>query len=359
MITITFREGINVDKLRTAWVVTVVAAGLMASSAAWASLAFQTRGEMLKVWGKAEAGDVEALKAKLTPAIKTLVLGSISDGNWETGRDLGEVVEKAKVMTVVHGACAGWVCSMMFLSGEQRVFSAEGRAEVHYLGIPFIEGKTNYTWNGISENLIPEWLGAHTGLKSSDLQVYHASLFRASSGLVVDYLEFFPPTANVAKGTVLHCSGEILAEKKKEHTLKDCMPVEGATAINRSIVTSTQTYANAALKIKADIQTPASTAFARISEPIPESVAVNDDCKSAFHRFQTYDSPRAFVISDDKYCAWSNAQTFTPYASAMASCKRISKTGNCQFYAVDNQVVFATFEPAVVMSATGAGKPQE
>lgn len=321
----------------------LAAACLISAGAAQAELLYTTNGDVLLVWGKPETDDIQKFKKKLTPSIKTIVLTGVTNGTWELGRDLGAVIEDAKITTVIHGFCGGYACPMMFLSGKVRMFSGAGRPEVHRIEIPFMNSaRTNWTYNGISATAITEWWRKHTDLSDGDMREYHESVFVPSNYSLLDYLDFFPATAKFSKGNVLHCSGEKFA-KLKFKSLADCMPVNDATALNKGIVTTDALFVHPSLVIKTDIVPPPPSKFAALEDKPAASVKLTDECAEIYERFFTLDSPRAFVVSDTGGCQARGAQVFQPYSMAMAACKKASTNGVCRFYAVDNEVVFVPF----------------
>lgn len=333
--------------------------GLMGLGTASAALQFSTTEDVLRVWGKVDAGDVDLLKARLTPEIKTVVLTGVTGGDWTKGHDLGGLIESAGVTTVVHGLCGGWACPMMFLSGKQRMFNGVGRPEVHHLEFPFMDGnRAGYTYDGVSEAIISQWWHQHTKVSNSDLQIHHMSMF-SSSGLVLDYLHFFPAQAHFSRGNVLHCSGELIKEKKKDHILADCLPVSDASALSKGIVTTDEPFTHSGLTIKPDVPALPASSYAKLEDAPDAKVGLSEECKGAYVRFLRYDSPRAFVVTNSGGCYAANAQAFQPHSQAMNSCSKAVGAKNCRFYAEDGDVVFVPFDQPLPTAAPApvASKP--
>jgi hypothetical protein len=318
---------------------------LLGSMTTWADLQYSFNGDVLRVWGTAEVGDVDGFKDKLTPAIKTVVVGNINGGDWVVGRDLGALVAKAGVTTVVHGNCYGWVCPMIFLSGKSRMFSGAGRAAVHQLELPIIPLLGNYTCWGINCSTVMEWFRQRTRLSDADMAIYHKSLFVATNDSNPDYLHFFPDGAGFSHGDALHCAGETIAEKKGDFLLADCVPMKDATALNKGIVTTDERFVHPGLTIKADIAVPPPSGYARIEDLPDASLGLVGECNAVYRRFLRADAPKAFVLSRTGSCNATDAQAFRPYAQALDNCVRSKGVKNCRFYAVDDNVVFVPFDP--------------
>jgi hypothetical protein len=323
----------------------LLAAMLVAPAMSMAALQFSTTGDVIQVRGTYQAGDVAVLKDKLTPEIKTVILSNATGGNWENGHDLAEVIEKANVTTVIHGICSGYVCSMMFLAGKQRMFSGDGRPATHHIQIPIINNLPSYTCDGVPCTAIPAWLRQHSKLSNSDLEVYHKSVFVSTTNRGSDLLEFFPSQANVSVGNALHCAREVMEEKQKDFSIADCKPIPGATALNKGIVTTDELFKHPTLSIREDRISPPPTDYAKLETPPDSKVTSSDECRRIYAKFLRNDSPRAFVVSSTGACYSRVAQNFHPHADAMNDCKKSNK--KCRFYAVDTAIVFVPFDQAL------------
>lgn len=332
--------------------VSALLAGLLAYSPAHA-LQYSTRDGVMRVSGKYEGGDLEALRTHLAPDVKVVVLGDIQGGNWDQGRELADVIGHAGVTTVVHGTCSGWACSMMFLAGSQRMFSGAGRPESQRLEIPFIAYLPNYDCGGYHCTDIPDWLTRHTRLTNADLRIYHKSLITATSVTPPDFLEFLPAQARTSGSNVRHCARETIDAKKAEFALNDCFPVPEASALNRGIVTTDERFTHRSIRVKDDTDVPPASDYARIDDPIDTGLAMNVECRALRVHFLHSDSPRAIVVSRSGGCYIRTAQNLRPYAEAMAACK--ANRADCRFYAVDDAVVFVPFDKPVVGSAEQSG----
>ena len=319
---------------------------VLAAPTTSAALQYSTQDGVMRVWGKVEEGDVEALKVHLTPAVQTVVLGGVTGGSWESGRDLGNIIDKAGVATVVHGSCAGWGCSMMFLSGKTRMFSAAGRPESQMLEIPVIPNLSNYTCGGVPCSEMNAWVRQHTKLHGADMEILHKSHFAATTNTGADELVFFPAQAKFSAGNVLHCAREVMEEKKQTFTLADCAPVMDATSLDRGIVTTDDAFSHPSLTVRKELAVPPATQYAALTATLDIHAALNDDCSSVQARFLRFDSPRALVVSDRGACFARSAQSPRPYADAMQACK--ASKAKCRFYAVDDSVVFVPFDKPLV-----------
>ncbi|MDP5238135.1 hypothetical protein Q9Q94_01255 [Uliginosibacterium sp. 31-16] len=315
-----------------------------------AALSYMTSGDMLKVWGKAEIGDVEKFSAKLTTDIKTVVLQSPDGPNWSLARDLGKQIEERKLTTVAHGACNTFTCAMMFLSGSQRMFSGAGRGEIHYVMLSFWEANTGsnhgVTPDGSTMDDVLTWWSSHTRLSGSDLRVYHESMFYSRGGeFRYDNKVFFPIDAKVSPATALHCSGEKEGKLGRGLYFSECMPVKDASALSKGIVTTNERFSHPELTAPADIQAPGPSNFAKLETPL--TLPLNDKCKENYALFLALDAPRAFVVGSGGACTMRNAQSLRPNHFAMDACKKAEGAGECRFYAVDDQVVFTPFGQAL------------
>lgn len=322
---------------------------MLGASVSFAALQYSTQDDVLMITGKAEASDKGPLEAKLD-AVSIVVLSNISDGDWELGRDLGRVLERRGVTTVVHGVCSGWVCSMMFLSGKQRMFSGVGRAEGHRLQVPFVEERANWQWNGILVGRISEWLRERTKLSYMDLQNYHKSFTSRPDKLEIDWLIFFRPDAQFSRGNVLLWPYELVVdakEKGRRFLLVDALPKDDATALGKGIITTEETFSHPLLKVPADAKTmPSATTYAKLEDSIGEKLSSEDKCKEYYEDFLRMDSPRAFVISRAGKCWYADSTSFQPYSQPMNSCRKANSSSDCRYYAVDNAVVFVPFKEA-------------
>lgn len=305
---------------------------------AHSALTLWTQGDLMIISGKAEAGDVTQLQAKLTPAIRFVVLHSPNGGTWTLAENLAAVVEKARVTTVVHGPCIRFVCPMLFLAGEQRMFSGNGRPESHYVAlqfdrIGFVTGDDHTPYR-----MVHEWWLRHTHLRNADLETVSPLFFNKVSNHS-DQLIFFPDAAEFSRGNVLHCADE-MREANEPQYFSDCLPVEDASAHQRGIVTTVDTFSRPRiLSVRPDVAPPSPSGIAALEDiPVAE---ISDECKRKYKIFLKQDSPRAFVVAEDGGCNWANAQTFRPHAFAMGLCLKHSK--DCRYYTVDNSVVFTPF----------------
>lgn len=328
---------------------TLAAASLIWMGSAQAALSYMTVGDILKVSGKAEVGDVEKLATKLTPAIKTVVLQWPDGWNWTLARDLAKEIEKRKLTTVAHGSCNSYTCAMMFLSGEQRMFSAAGRPEIHYVSLSFWEANTGSNHAITSDNStmddILTWWSGHTKLSGSDLRVYHASIFYTRGNTYYnDRKVFFPSEIKTPNRNVLHCAGEVQEKTGMYVWFPDCMPVKDATALSKGIVTTNERFAHASLEFKPDMATPAATGFAKL-EDMP-ALKLSDACQTAYKDYLKHPNPRAFAVSENGNCYWASPQLTAPYSIALNSCNK-ANNNTCRLYAADDQVVFTPFDQAL------------
>lgn len=332
--------------------VSLLTLGLLAGGNAHAALTFWVKGDLMIIYGKAEAGDPAKLKEKLTPAVKNIVLRSPSGTDWSLARDLAEVVSDAHVTTVVHGYCGDFVCPMIFLSGDKRMFSGVDRPELHYLSL-----WTDYDYFSpgndpqITYRRINEWWRAHTKIPSSELQIVKESWLSVTNerNHFSDSINFFPVSAKFSRGNTLRCFGSKRVQGKSQYLI-DCTPKPEAAALTMGIVTTNDLFTHPDLREPVDVIPPVPTNVAKISDaPI---AALGENCRDLYKDYLRQDSPKAFVVSQNQGCRSSNAQWFRPYKSALEQCQKNNGGAECRFYAIDNDVVFTPFDQALPATPT-------
>jgi len=321
-----------------------LALGLLIAGNAYAALNFWVKGDLMIIYGKAEAGDPAKLKEKLTPAVRSIVLRGPSGTDWSLAKDLADIVSDAHVTTVVHGYCGEFVCPMIFLSGDKRMFSGVDRPELHYLSI-----WTDYDYfspnndSQITYKRINEWWHAHTKIPTNDLQVVKESWLSVTNerNHFSDNINFFSSSAKFSKGYTLRCLGSKRVQGKPQYLI-DCVPKPENSALLMGIVTTNDLFTHPDLRESADLTPPALTNVAKISDtPI---AALGENCRDLYKDYLRQDSPKAFVVSQNQGCRSSNAQWFRPYKSALEQCQKNNGGAECHFYAIDNDVVFTPFD---------------
>ncbi|MEC5385863.1 hypothetical protein VVD49_09015 [Uliginosibacterium sp. H3] len=297
---------------------------------------------VLKLSGKADASDLTKLKESLSPDITTVIVAEPTGAAWALSRDLAEIVENAKVTTVLQGWCEGFVCPAMFLAGKERMFSGIARPETMYVSLPISTGNFPPTgedarrpWSDLTD-----WWREHTKLGRTELWPRHAPALRSSIVARVEHLKFFHPSAKTSKGSAIECWGE-------KQDFLNCVPMsDNRDALDAGIITTLDRYVPADKKeITQDIAPPPPSTFAKLEDSPLKVEKLNEKCEATYEEFLRHDSPRAFVVSASGGCYFSSAIVFTPYSSAMGKCQKATKN-DCQFYAVDDKVVFAGFKPA-------------
>ncbi|GAB2890727.1 hypothetical protein GCM10027046_19300 [Uliginosibacterium flavum] len=333
---------------RTIFLALLATIGIFTTGAAQADLSFFKRGGVMKISGKAVAADVTKLKEQLTPDIKTIVLYAPSNGSWTDIREMTDLIEKAEVTTVAHGTCSTLICSALFLSGKQRLFSGALRPEANSVRVAIGEGhfpQENES-KGTKWNEVMDWYRGHSNLGYSNTKYLHKDFIRAPGVLPVEAKVFFPVSAKTSKGNTIHCWGN------KQNLHEDCEAVSDLDALKAGIVTSADLFLNAEeLKEVSDIAPPAPTSFAKLEDAPPSPAS--DACRDRYKDFLRYDSPRAFVITSNGGCYFNSAQTATPYRTPIERCKKERSTAECRFYAVDDKVVFTPFDQSLPEAVSG------
>ena len=313
--------------------------GCLLVSQASAMVVFR-RADVLIVHGTYAVGDESRLRDALTPGVTTVILrGGPIGGSFSRGLELAQIIEKARVTTVVHGPCTGLICPMMFLAGKERQFSGETRAEASYVRLQIGNGifpDTAGEDRGESWNTVVSWWHDHSRLGYAMLSPQHQPLLQNGNTDLESKL-IFHPDAKTAKGSVMHCWG-------KQQTVPNCEAVGDTDALQLGIITRRERYQSSLLHERADTAVPPGVAEGNITTP--PGLAVSDECNRLYAEFLRFDSPRAFVISDSGNCNFRSAQHIRPHAEAMDACRKRSSGDECRFYAVDTDYVFVDFSQA-------------
>jgi len=312
---------------------------LLVSQVASAMVVFR-RADVLIIHGSYAVGDESRLSDALTPEVTTVILrGGPNGGSFSRGLELAQIIEKAKVTTVVHGPCTGLICPMMFLAGKERLFSGETRAEASYVRLQVGNGifpDTAGEDRGESWNTVMSWWHDHSHLGYAMLSPQHQPLLQNGNTDLESKL-IFHPDAKTVKGTVMHCWG-------KQQTVPYCEAVGDTDALQLGIITHRERYQSSLLRERADTAAPPGVAKGNIATP--PGVTVSDECNKMYAEFLRVDSPRAYVISDSGSCNFRSAQRIRPHAEAMEACRKRNSGGECRFYAVDTDYVFVDFSQA-------------
>lgn len=329
-----------------AWLLAITSMAIITN--ANAALSFWKKEGVLIIYGEAVADDVAKLKEQLSPELRTVILKAPTGTSWTVSSAMASLIEDAKVTTVAFGQCYSLTCSALFIAGKQRMFPAAGRPEAHYVRLiisdeyfPDSGDDKGRPWSDV----MYFWRD-HTALGRRQTTPRHKDTFRPSGLLPSETKMFFHPSAKTSKGNYVHCWG------KNQGLNQDCesMSSEG-DALTLGIITTADLYQIPSfLTVTAnevtDIKTPKPTGVANISD-VPLA-RISDNCLKIYKEdFLRLDSPRAFVVSSGGACYSRGAQNLRPYASAMDACKKGSPTYTCDFYAVDDMVVYSPAATAV------------
>ncbi len=312
---------------------------LLGSQLASAMVVFR-RADVLIIHGTYAVGDESRLRDALTPGVTTVILrGGPGGGSFSRGLELAQIIEKARVTTVVHGPCTGLICPMMFLAGKERQFSGETRAEASYVRLQVGNGifpDTAGEDRGESWNTVMSWWHNHSSLTYAMLSPQHQPLLQNGNTDLESKL-IFHPDAKTVNGTVMHCWG-------KQQTVPYCEVVGATDALQLGIITRRERYQSSLLRERADTGVPPPVAEGNIATP--PGVAVSDECNRLYADFLRVDSPRAFVISESGGCNFRSAQHIRPHAEAIEACRKRNSGSECRFYVVDTDYVFVDFAQA-------------
>lgn len=284
-----------------------------------------TNKDLVILHGDVIDGDDRKLEEALTPEIKYLVFRNMrGGGGYDTMRRMFRVVKSAKLTTVIHGQC-GFLCSRVFLAGKERIFSGEGRPEMH--------------------SFRPNGAFFSDGSASSEDYAFLKSNSNIPGSLIRDYAQqqkhtllVFPSNTKFSSGSTAYgCDG------KTYFSPGNCLPLKEHNALNMEIITSDATYKSANLVESADLAKPPKTDFAKIGDA-PALETIHTNCRTKdYQDFLNQEMPRAFVVSKGT-CYRSNSTFFRPYKTPMDDCIKASGAENCKFYAVDDDIVFAPFK---------------
>jgi hypothetical protein len=319
----------------------IASIAILGASISGNAMSYYKNNGVLKLSGKADAADRAKLKDMLTPDVTTVILSDPTGAGWALSRDLADMIENAKVTTVVQGWCEGFVCPAMFLAGKERMFSGIARPETMFVSLPISTGHfpaegedSRRPWSDLTD-----WWLNHTKLSRTEVWPRHAPTLRSSIVARVEHLKFFHPSAQTSKGSAIECWGE-------NQEFLNCAPMSGnRDALDAGIITTLDRYIPTDPKeMKKDIVPPPPSDFANLND-LPKVDKLNEKCNETYEDFLRHDSPRAFVVSATGGCWHSTAIVYAPYSSAMNKCQKATKS-DCQFYAIDEKVVFTGFKPA-------------
>ncbi len=281
-----------------------------------------TNSDLVIIYGDVKDGDDRILQEALTPSIKYLAFRGLNDSGYDTMKRLARVVKNAEVTTVVHGRC-GFTCSRVFLAGKQRMFSGEGRPETHYL-IP----RGAFFSDGSASTEDYAYLNANSDIPGSLIREYAQAQKKT--------LMIFPSNAKFSQNsTVYGCDDKTW--------VYNCNPLIERTALSMKIVTTNEVYRSQNLKEAPDSIAPAATDFAKITE-LPPIETLSSKCRTEIYpEFLKQEKPKAFVISSNNGCYWSNGLSFRPIQTALNNCKKANAEATCKVYAVNDEVVFKPF----------------
>jgi hypothetical protein len=278
--------------------------------------------DLVIIFGDVKDGDDRQLQEALSPAVKFLAFRGLNEGSYDAMKRLARVVKDANVTTVLHGHC-GFTCSRVFLAGKQRMFSGEGRPESHYFmprGAFFADGSSSsqdYAYLNSNADIPKHLIREYAQIQNRTLMV-------------------FPKNAKFSQGaTAYGCEGKTW--------VSTCKPFADLTALSMNIVTTDEVFSSLNLKEAKDIATPAKTEFAKIADAPPIETLGNKCKTETYQDFLKQEKPRAFVVSANNGCYWSNGLSFRPIKAALDNCKKSNTEAICKVYAVDDDIVFTPF----------------